>query len=85
MSSKSERMIFFGRKDDFVYFAEQFEVCMHSLKLGKVLTGDVTNEDYIPTVRNDASEQQRAQAVNKGREELEKKKDLMVRACSSVR
>ena len=64
-------MIFIALKDDFLYFAEQFEVCMQSLKFRKVLTGDATNEDYMPTVRNGASEEERAQAVNKGREELE--------------
>ena len=62
MSSKSERIIFWGREDDFVYFAEQFEARMHSLKLRKVLTGDANYEDYMPNVRNGASEEQRTEA-----------------------
>ena len=65
MNSKSERIICSGREDDFVYFAEQFEARMHSLKLGKALTGDATHEVDMPSVRNDASEEQRSPAVNK--------------------
>ena len=74
MSSKSERITFSGLRDDFVYFTEQFEARMHSLKLEKVSTGDATHEDYMPSLRSGASEEQRAQAVNKGREELEERK-----------
>ena len=50
---------------------------MHSLNLRKVFTGDATYEDYMPSVRNGASEEQRAQAVNKGREELEERKKTL--------
>ena len=71
MSSKSERLAFSGREYDFLYFAEQFEARMHSLKLGKVLTGAATYLDYMQTVRNNSSEEQRRQAIEKGREELE--------------
>ena len=59
MSSKSQQIIFSEREDDLVYFAETFEARMHSLKLGKVLTGDATYEDFMPTVRNGASEEQK--------------------------
>ena len=38
---------------------------MHSLRLGKVLSGDATHEDFMPTVRNGASDDQRAPVVNK--------------------
>ena len=51
---------------------------MHSLKLGKVLTGEAIHDDYMPSVRNGASEEQIAQAVNKGREELEKRKRTLL-------
>ena len=47
---------------------------MNSLNFGKILTGDATHEDFLPTDRNGASEKQTAQAVNKRRENLEKKK-----------
>ena len=33
MSSKSERLVFSGREHDFLYFAEQCEARMHSLRL----------------------------------------------------
>ena len=77
MSSKLERLVFSGREDDFLYFAEQFEARMLSLKLGKILSGEATYLDYVPAVRNNSSEEQRRQAIEKGREELgEKKKTL---------
>ena len=50
MGSKSERIIFSGPEDDFVYFPEQFEARLHLLKLGKVLSGEATHEDCLPTV-----------------------------------
>ena len=71
MSSKLERLVFSGREDDFLYFAEQFEARMHSLKLGKVLSAEATYLDYVPAVRNNSSEEQRRQAIEKGSEELE--------------
>ena len=71
MSSKSERLVFSGCEDDFLYFAEQFEARMHSFKLGKVLSGEATYLDYMQTVRNNSSEEQRRQATEKGRKELE--------------
>ena len=77
MSSKLERLVFSGREDDFLYFAEQFEARMHSLKLGKVFSGEATYLDYVPGVRNNSSEEQRRQAIEKGREELEEKKKTL--------
>ena len=50
---------------------------MHSLKLGKVLSGEATYLDYVPAVRNNSSEEQNRQAIEKGREELEEKKNTM--------
>ena len=77
MSSKLERLVFSGREDNFLYFAEQFEARMHSLKLGKGLSGEATYLDYVPAVRNNSSEEQRRQAIEKGREELEEKKKTL--------
>ena len=70
MSSKTERLVFSGREDDFLYFAQHFEARMHSLKNGKVLSGEAIYLNYVQTVRNNSSEEQRRQA---GREELEEK------------
>ena len=60
-----------------MYFAEQFEARIHSLKLSKVLSGGAIYLDYVQTVKIDSSEQQRRQAIEKGREELEQKKKTL--------
>ena len=77
MSSMPKRIVYSGCENNFVYFAELFDARMHSMKLGKVLTGDAIHEGYMPTVRNGASEQQRTQTVNKRREKLEEKKMIL--------
>ena len=74
MSSRLQRLVFSGLEDDFLCFAEQFEARMHSLKLGKVLSGEATYLDHVSAVRNSSSEEQRRQAIENGREELEEKK-----------
>ena len=51
MTSKTERLVFSGREDDFLYFAEQFEDRMQSLSFGKVLSGEATYLDYVPAVK----------------------------------
>ena len=76
MSSKTERLVFSGREDDFLYFAEQFEDRMQSLSFGKILSGEATYLDYVPAVKNNYSEEQRRQAIEKSREELKEKKTL---------
>ena len=77
MSLKTERLVFSGREDDFLYFGEQFETRIHYLKLGKVLSGEATYLDYIQAVTNNSSEEKRRLAIVKGQEELvEKKKSL---------
>ena len=74
MSLKTEILVFSGRKDDFLHFAEQFEARIHSLKVGKALSGDAPYLDYIKTVRNNSSQEQRRLAIEKRREELEDRK-----------
>ena len=86
MSSKLERLVFSGREDDFLYFAEQFEARMHSLKLGKVLSGEATYLDYVQAVRNNSSEEQRRQAIEKGEGRIRREKeDIVVRVGSGFR
>ena len=58
-------------------FAEQFEAGKHSLKLGKVLSRDATYLDYMQTVRINSAGDQRRQAIEKGRQELEDKKKTL--------
>ena len=50
---------------------------MHSLKLGKVLSREASYLDYMQTVRNNSEGEQRRQAIEKGREELEEKKKTL--------
>ena len=84
MSLKTKGFVFSGRGDDFLYFAEQFEVRMHSLNLGKVLSGETICLDYIQAVRNNSSEERRRLAIEKRALE-EKKKNFVVRVSSGFR
>ena len=68
MSLKTERLVFSWREDDFLYFAEKCEARMHSLKLGKVLSGEANYLDYKQAVTNNFSEEQRRLAFEEGRE-----------------
>ena len=45
--------VFFGKKEDFGYFSEQFEARMYLLKLNKFLDGTVVNTQFVPTLRSD--------------------------------
>ena len=83
MSSKLERLVFSGRKDDFLNLAEQFEARMHSLKLVKILSGEATYLDYMQIVRNNSSTQAsyRKRAGSIRREE----EDFVVRFSSGFR
>ena len=50
---------------------------MHSLNLGKFLSGEATYLGYVQAVRNNSSEEQRRQAIQKGQKELEEKKKTL--------
>ena len=65
--SKSERIVFSG-KEDFLYFAEQFEARIFHLKLNKVINREVDEKDFAPSVRNNATVEQREASLRKGRE-----------------
>ena len=54
MDSKRERLVSIGCKD-FLSFGEQLDARMHSIKLGKVLSGDDTYLGYMQPVRNNYS------------------------------
>ena len=66
MNSKRERLVSIGRKDDFLSFGEQLDARIHSIKFGKVLSGDATYLGYMQPVRNNSSKEQRWQAIKKG-------------------
>ena len=71
--SKSERIVFSGKEEDFLYFAEQFEARIFHLKLNKVINREVDEKDFAPSVRNNATVKQRAASLRKGREILGEK------------
>ena len=77
MSSKTEILVFSGREDDFLYFAEQFKARTHSVKLGNFLSGEALYLIFMPAVRDNSSEEQRRQAIENFRKELEKKKKTL--------
>ena len=71
--SKSEKIVFSGKKEDFLYFAEQFEARIFHLKLNKVINREVDEKDFAPSVRNNATEEQREASLRKGIEILGEK------------
>ena len=71
--SKSERIVFSGKEEDFLYFAEQFEARIFHLKLNKVINREVDEKNFAPSVRNNATVDQREASLRKGREILDEK------------
>ena len=72
--SKSEKIAFRGKEEDFWYFAEQFEAKIFPLKLNKVVNREVDEKGFAPSLRNDATVEQREAFLRKGREILGEKK-----------
>ena len=70
---KLERIVFSGKEEDFLYFAEQFEARILHLKLNKFINREVDEKDFAPIVRNNAIVEQREASLRKGREILEEK------------
>ena len=50
--SKSERIVFSGKEEDFLYFAEQFEARIFHLYLNKIINREVDEKNFAPSVRN---------------------------------
>ena len=71
--SKSERIVFSGKEEDFLYFAEQFEARIFHLKLNKVINREVDEKNFAPSVSNNATVEQREASLRKGREILGEK------------
>ena len=64
--STSERIVFSG-KEDFFYFVEQFEATIFHLKLNKVINREVDEKDIAPSVRNNATVEQREASLSEGK------------------
>ena len=71
--SKSESIVFSGKDEDFLYFAEQFEARIFHLELNKIINRELDEKDFAPLVRIDATVEQRVATLRKGREILEEK------------
>ena len=65
--SKSERIVFSGKEEDFLYFEEQFEARIFHLKLNKVINREVDEKDFAPSVRKNATVEQREASLRKWR------------------
>ena len=75
--SKSERIVFSGKEEDFLYFAEQFEARIFHLKLNKVINREVDEKNFAPSVRINATVEQREAFLRKGRGILGEKELLV--------
>ena len=74
----------FSGKEDFLYFAEQFEARIFHLKLTKVINREVDEKDFAPNVRNNAIVEQIESFVRKGREILGEKNCMYGMSWSDV-
>ena len=73
MSDKNERIQLSGKKEDLLFFPEQFEARIFVLKFHKVLDGSSTFEYYVPSTSPNASRAKKDAAIAKGREIFLKK------------
>ena len=64
--SKTDRIVFSGKKD-FSYFEEQFEARIFYLKLNKILDETVDYSNFMPSLRPNASSDQKQAAIDKGK------------------
>ena len=71
--SKTDRIVFSGKEEDFSYFEEQFEALIFNLKLNKILDETVDYRNFMPSLRPNASSDQKQAAIDKGKESFEEK------------
>ena len=71
--SKTDRIVFSGKEEDFSYFAEQFEARIFHLKLNKILDETVDYRNFMASLRRNASSDQKQAAIDKGKEIFEEK------------
>ena len=84
--SKTDRIVFSGKEKDFSYFEEQFEARIFHLKLNKILDETVDYRNFMPSLRPNASSDQKQAAIDKGKEIFEEKiVAYLVRTCAGSR
>ena len=71
--SKTDRIVFSG-KEHFSYFEEQFEARIFHLKLNKILDETVDYRNFMPSLRPNASSDQKQAAIDKRKEIFEEKR-----------
>ena len=71
--SKTDRIVFSGKEEDFSYFEEQCEARIFHLKLNKILDETVDYRIFMPSLRPNASSDQKQAAIDKGKEIFEEK------------
>ena len=65
--SKTEKIVFSGKEEDFSYFEEQLEARIFHLKLNKILDKTVDYRNFMPSVRPNVSSDQKQAAIDKGK------------------
>ena len=65
--SKTDRIVFSG-KEDFYYFEEQFKARIFHLKLNKILDEKVDYGKFMPSLRPNASSDQKQAAIDRKRD-----------------
>ena len=70
---KTDRIVFSGKERNFSYFEEQFEARNFHLKLNKILDETVDYRNLMPSLRPNASSDQKQAAIDKGKEIFEVK------------
>ena len=71
--SKTDRIFFSGKEEDFSYIEEQFEARIFHLKLNKILDETVDYRNFMPSLRPNASIDQQQAAIDKRKEIFEEK------------
>ena len=71
--SKNDRIIFLGKEEDFSYFEQQLEARIFHLKLNKILDETVDYRNFLPSLRPNASSDQKQAVIDKEKEIFEKK------------
>ena len=66
--SKTGRVVFSGKDEDFSYCEEQFEARTFHLKFNKILDETVDYGNFMPSLRPNASSDQKQAAIDKGRD-----------------
>ena len=74
--TKTDRITFSGKEEDFSYFEEHFEARSFHLKINKILDGKVDYRNFMPSLRPNANRDKKA-AIDEGKKTF-KEKQLLI-------